>query len=74
MREKKAVPLGYYRTTILMSSQQLWLLAQDQASQHSSMECQESHEHLLLIEELLTADGFWERESWFALRVWPPAG
>lgn len=30
------------------------------ASQHSSMECQESHEHLLLIEELLTADGFWE--------------
>lgn len=48
-----------FGVTALMSTQQMWVSAPEQARQHFSMERGRLHEHTHLAGELLTAHGFW---------------
>lgn len=48
---------GYGRTAVLMNSQQLWLSAQDQTSQHYITVQEVFSKHPDLAEDLLAADG-----------------
>lgn len=53
----------------LMNSQQPWLPARDQATQHLSMDDREAHEVPLLAEELLAINSCWRKGSHFSSEV-----
>lgn len=56
------------------NSQELWLLAQSQASWHFSTEWGRAHRLPLLAEELPTVNGYWEKESHFHFGEWSLVG
>lgn len=59
------------RAAAHVNSQQVWLPAQNQVSQHSSMMWGGAHETPPLSEELVTVDDFSGRKSHFTSRAWP---
>lgn len=63
LKTENTVSSGYNRTAIFMNSRQLWLLAPDQISQHSSTEWKGAHARHPPAAELWRADGFWWKEK-----------
>lgn len=52
------LPSGHGKTTALMNSQELWLPAQNQTSQHSSIDQGGAHEATPLAKEFFATDEF----------------
>lgn len=65
---------GHNRTTAFMDTEQQWLPAPGQPSQHSNTSWGEAHEPQPFSEELPTMDSFWARQSQLSLRMWPLLG
>lgn len=63
------LPYGCDTLTTLMNAQHLWLLAQDQTSQHSNTDERGAHEAPPIAKELLAGDWYVRRKKHFSLGI-----